>query len=128
MKLILSQQRATLSKGKFVPVCGYCGLPIHTGYDLHEAIVTRGNIRGNKSLRRFVMVRENSALVHHGDCHKMAVTEEGQEKVIRHILYYEGLEKVTKWLQELMPLMKTDLWAEKTRLVYEVHNGLQGLW
>jgi hypothetical protein len=84
----------------WLPKCGYCGQPIkkRDGIDLHEALITRGDIYGREEMSPKIMVKENCSLVHHGTCHIESATKEGQRIVAKHIAYWVGKDAIMDWL------------------------------
>jgi len=97
------------------------------GMDMHEAIITRGDVSGNKKLGKMIMVSENCVIVHHGKCHEKAATKEGQRKVIKHLIYWEGYAAIYHWLQCLAEEMKGNQADTALELVSEVWNELSSV-
>jgi hypothetical protein len=87
---------------------------------MHEAFITRGDIHGRKDMVQAIMVKENCALVHHGECHIEAATREGQAKVAKHILYWVGDKAVLDWLDCLVEDFVGTTITEARSLVEEV--------
>ena len=93
-----------------------------TGVDLHEALITRGDIQGNRALAPLVYVRENCVLVHHGKCHEYAATTEGQRVVAAHLLYWMDLQPLMDWLNRLEDEFVGTTITEAKNLITEVAN------
>ena len=88
--------------------------------DMHESILTRGDVQGmSLENRHKIFVKENSVLVHHGDCHIEAATREGRKKCIRHLIEFEGREAITNWLVSLYSYMKATTIAD-AKLAVEI--------
>jgi hypothetical protein len=116
-----------LGRGGWLPNCGYCGEPLKEwkhehGVDMHEAFLTRGDIQGRPDLAPLIMVRENCALVHHGECHRGAATKEGQRRVARHIIYWADASSIMSWLTRLEDDFVGTTITEAKNLVTEVTN------
>jgi hypothetical protein len=106
----------------WLPECGYCGHPIKKsdGMDLHEALITRGDIHGRKEIAPKIFVRENVSLVHHGKCHVEAATKEGQKRVAKHIAYWVGNDAIMEWLDCLEDDFVGTTITEARNLIKEV--------
>jgi len=90
-------ERGELTAGGWLPICPICREPV-SGPDMHEAIITRGDVQGyGEEIRSLIHVRENCVLVHSGKCHIEAAMEEGKRKCILQLLEKEGLN-VLYWL------------------------------
>lgn len=125
LKATLAVDRGVLIQGGWYPLCAYCGRPMKDGFDMHEAILTRGHIRGNSSLQNMIMVRHNCCLVHHGNCHINAATRIGRRKMISYLINWESYPKIIEWLSTI-PATSGQV-DEATRLVSEVNNEMQSL-
>jgi hypothetical protein len=88
--------------------------------DLHEVILTRGDIP--KAKQGLIMVPENCALVHRGDCHKMAATSEGQRRCILDLLKHEGLQRMEWWLDVMSLELKGTQAQTALKRVRAIHN------
>jgi hypothetical protein len=69
-----------------------------------------------------IIVRENCVLLHpggknFGTCHLDAPTGVGKEKCVRHLLLYEGYEKVMAWLESVKGVALSGVVDEAIRLV-----------
>ena len=116
-----------MGKQGWLPRCGYCDEPIREwkyefGVDMHEAFLTRGDIQGRPDLAPHIMVRENCAIVHTGDCHLEAQTKEGQRTVAKHLLYWNGKDSIVSWLENLEDDFVGTTITEAINLVSEVAN------
>lgn len=111
----------------FTSRCAICGKLLTNGCDMHEAIITRGDISGQKQLQPLIMVRENCVLVCPGGsgspCHREAGTKEGQIKAIQNILTFESIEDIEIFLHNLNQEMKGTQVQTALNLVKEVVNG-----
>ena len=123
LKAALINERSKRIGPKYYPVCAICDKGITTGGDLHEIIITRGDIRGNEHLRPLIHVRENCALVHPGGCHIKAATKEGQTKAIKHLIYWEGIEVIQAWLEKVGKEVTGDLAYHAELQLMEVQNA-----
>ena len=93
--------------------------------DMHESIMTRGNVQGNYLLEGRIYTKENCVLVHPGGknigtCHQIAHTKEGREKCIKQILRYVPVSQVLQWLDGLSLEMKSTLPMERMEEVKRV--------
>lgn len=119
-KLILDRSQRV--GDRFYPVCGLCAKPITTGADLHEALITRGDISGADHLKELVHVRENCVLLHPGGCHSKAATRQGQKQVALMLITWEGLNNILDWLLTLDDLMTGSQAEHAKLLLMEVYN------
>lgn len=119
LKATLVSTRGMLTSKGWRPICAVCGEPIiGVDPDMHEAIVTRGNVQGNLLLESLLFVEENCVLVHPGGknlgtCHLEAHSRVGRQKCIKHILKYISANRVLAWLDSLSKEMKTTFAYEK---------------
>ena len=129
LKSKLSRIRVVLHVGKYTPVCAHCGLPIYDGKpDMHEVFLTRGDINDKSSdLLFMIMVRYNCVLLHH-KCHHLAGTMTSQVKCIKHLIRYEGYDKIRDWLEELNDTMKGRQAEDALRLLKEVYYDPKNMW
>lgn len=128
MKRSLGQERTTLTPWGWLPRCGLCDKPItgwksEYGADMHEAFITRGDIHGREDMTPRIMVRENCALVHHGECHQMSATKAGQLVIATHIAYWVGIDAIMDWLDCLEDDFVGTTIQEAKSLVQEISNG-----
>ena len=86
--------------------CAVCGISLSNGFHLHEAIITRGMIRGVKRLKGEIFVVENCVGVC-GECHVDAHTTEGRKKCAQHLVRREGKDNIVKWLDNMQSMMKS---------------------
>lgn len=122
LKASLSTNRGKLAAGGWYPLCAYCGKPMKYGYDMHEAILTRGDIRGNPELSPLIMVKYNCCLVCHGKCHIESATRDGRRKMIMYLISWEGYNNIINWLESIPTISGQAMNA--IRLVTEVNNEL----
>lgn len=101
-----------------LPFCPVCNKPITQGADLHEAILTRGNVQGVKTptVRDFIYDRRNCVLVHPGKCHQIAQTRPGRVLCCRHLVQEEGKEEIIAWLEQIaqhtkLPFSRTEIYV-----------------
>lgn len=87
---------------------------------MHEAFITRGDIQGHEHMASRIMVEENCALVHTGQCHIESATKGGQRKVAKHIIYWMGESSVLEWLDCLADDFVGTTITEARNLVTEV--------
>lgn len=114
LKHQLRSERVDIFHGKVAPICAICNRGIfYDSMDMHEALVTRGNVRGNPDLLWMIMVRENTVLVHPGKCHKEAATKEGREKCLNFLIRHEGYEAIREFLLKMNIAMTTNLGSER---------------
>ena len=133
LKIHLIQARIDLAIGRvgFKPRCAVCGKLLMSGMDMHEAIITRGDIMKQPSLTEYIMVEENCVLVCPGGgggrCHRAAHTKEGQILAIRQILTFLPYHYIQTFLIGLDAKMKGNQATEALALVLsiwsEVKNG-----
>ena len=86
--------------------CPICGLLLSNGFHLHEAIITRGMVRGVSHLLPEIMVLENCVGVH-GDCHVDAHTTEGRKKCAEHLVKRETMDSVSRWIDRMESKLKS---------------------
>jgi hypothetical protein len=96
------------------------------GMDMHEAIITRGDVQGNKRLIPLIMVVENCVLVCPGGgqskCHLAGHTKAGQRILIADLLTWVEFTNVLRWLIEIEPsFVNKKLIEEAMNLVTEVY-------
>lgn len=127
LKSKLCSERIEFTGEGFHVVCAYCGEPVIGAPDMHEALITRGNIRHSEELKLLIYVRENCVLVHHGKCHENATTEAGRRKCIKNLLRYNKLRDIITWLDNFGERTKSALAEERIILVTEVFNELYSL-
>ncbi|MDD1750446.1 MAG: hypothetical protein LUO89_11295 [Methanothrix sp.] len=124
MKSCLVSKRRVFSAYGFLPECAYCGRVIRGGPDMHEHFFTRGDIRSNWELLPLIMTDYNCSLVHPGKCHIQAATKEGQRRVIKHVLKWEGNDQVLHWLLALAALFRSPAVIEAIGLYTSVVEEL----
>lgn len=132
MKGYLKQTRYEFGEEGIFPYCPICGHAIKSlAVDMHEAILTRGDIARNKDLQLHIFVKENCVLVHHGSCHNEASTQDGKAKCIRQLIEMEGAKKIYIWLNFMKERMKNDtLINEALHQVekLEAEHEVQSMW
>ena len=122
LKLQLLRERSILAAGSFAPICPICGHGVGFAMDMHEAIITRGDLSGSIYQEK-IMVAENCVIVHHETCHSVAQTNTGQRRCIKNLLFHEGYINIHKWLIELDSCLKGNQALDALRLVKEIHYG-----
>jgi hypothetical protein len=130
LKSKLSRTRVLLFEGAFRPICAYCNQAIvESKPDMNEVFITRGDIQGRKEiLSPMIMVKENCVLVHNGDCHTKAHTTDGQVKCIKHLITYEGFDKINEWLLEMRNQMVSSTPCDARRLLKEIYYDPNNVW
>ena len=124
LKNTLYQQRVEWTKSGYQPVCAICGKPSTNGaLQMHESLITRGDVSGNKFLMEKIMVSSNCVLVDPA-CHEFANSEENKVACVVNILKYNRYDDVIAWLLEMNGYMKNGIPLDAISLVKEVKNGL----
>lgn len=124
LKNLLYQQRVEWTKNGYEPVCAICGQPSTIGaLQMHESLITRGNIRGNKELMDKIMVSSNCVLVD-PICHESADSPESKIACVKNILKYNKYEDVLVWLSDMSTLMRNDVPFNAIRLVTGVRDEM----
>lgn len=73
----------------FLPLCPICKYHISSkGGEMHEALVTRGNIQGTAVPMQEIMTAENCVIVH-PQCHKKAHSTRGRQKCADYLAQWE---------------------------------------
>lgn len=129
LKISLSTKRGMTTSRGWRPICAICGEPIMEDPDMHEAIITRGNVQGNFLLEELINTEENCVLTHPGGknlgtCHQLAHTREGREKCIMHILKYVPVAQVLQWLEQMSLKMKSSLPMERMEEVNRIWRAM----
>ncbi len=96
---------------------------------MHEALISRGDIRGQEHLTPLIMVEENCVLVCPGGyspCHKKAETTEGQKIVIRHLLKHISDAEILYFLEGIHAEMKGTQARAAINLVQEIRREKNG--
>ena len=93
---------------------------------MHEAVITRGDVQGNKDLIPLIMVQENCVLVCPGGgqskCHLAGHTKAGQRILIADLLTWIDYVNVMRWLLGIQPaFVNKTLIEEALNLVTEVY-------
>lgn len=128
LKLRISDMRGALTSKGYRPICAYCGHPIYEkGYDMHEVLITRGDVHGQPDLWEQIMVIYNCVNVHHGDCHLGAATEEGQRTCIIHLLYFIDFELIKRWLLLMKTRMRSSTPTKALHLVETIKEELDAV-
>ena len=92
---------------------------------MHEALISRGDIRGQEHLTPLIMVEENCVLVCPGGyspCHKKAETTEGQKIVIRHLFKHIPDTEILHFLEGIHTKMKGTQAKIAINLVQEIRR------
>lgn len=110
----------------FLPRCAICGKLLRNGSDMHEALITRGDIRGREDLTKYIMVKENCVLVcpggSGGSCHRKAETKEGRKICIKHLFNFVPFMDIVSFLKAMDDLMKGPTPHERLAEVQELHD------
>ena len=119
LKQHLMLSRARITEDGVFPVCPWCNEPINgNGPDLHEAIISRGEARGNKALLEEVTTSPyNCVLVHHDEHIDEGDTRENDDKAILQLLEHYGVNLILHWLHSIRPITKGRLVDDKIRRV-----------
>lgn len=119
LKQHLMLTRAEVTEDGFCPVCPWCGDAItRNGPDLHEAIISRGEARGNHELLDEVINSPyNCVLVHHSEHIDEGDTRENDDKAILQLLEHYGVNVILHWLYSLKEITKGRLIDDKIRRV-----------
>lgn len=121
LKTNLSIERTVFTARGYVPECAYCGEGIIGGFEMHEAILTRGDVQKSVYLKKYIHVRENCVLLH-VKCHLEAATKTGQIRCIEHLLKHEG-DRVLAWLEALKAKNSSGQIDQAISKVQEVASG-----
>lgn len=126
LKKQLYRDRTVWTKDGYQPLCAICGKPPKDGMALqmHEALITRGDVMYNTELGYDIMTRYNCVLIH-ADCHEYANSEEGKFKCAQNILKYENYRRVDKWLNCMNVRMISTTADEAKRLILSVRRNTQ---
>lgn len=89
---------------------------------MHEALISRGDVRGRRDVMVRIMVKENCALLHHR-CHMHGSTSSLRGQVLYYLLETEGQEAIIQWLESMRLDFKTGLIDERIREVKEMCHG-----
>jgi hypothetical protein len=88
-------------------ICPICNRAIREydfdGGDLHEALITRGDVSGHK-YQHLIYSAFNCVVVHHS-CHMQIAGHGGDEvfeKCARYLVEHEGFDLVHEWLIGMM--------------------------
>lgn len=122
LKQHLIRTRAEITLDGVYPVCPFCGDPIYPGRgdgpDLHEAIISRGESRGNARLQQEILTSPyNCVLVHHAEHIDKGDTKENDDKAILQLLEHYGVNLIIHWLNSLKTMTKGRLVDDKIRRV-----------
>jgi hypothetical protein len=125
LKHSLFLKRGKLTSKGWRPICAICGQPIMEQPDMHEAILTKGNVQGSFLREELLNTEENCVLVHPGgknldSCHSKAHTKRGRELAIRHLLRYKNHDQIIQWLDKLVPHFKSGIVYERMAEVLDM--------
>jgi hypothetical protein len=124
LKSALYKKRVVFGPKGYEPRCAICGEPPREGaLQMHESLITRGDVSGNWELIYDIMTGYNCVLVHK-DCHEYANTEEGKRVCAKNILEWCAKDDITRWLGCLSRKMRSGTAREAIRLIEEVSNEL----
>lgn len=123
LKQQLYKKRTVWTKNGYQPLCAICGEPPEKGMALqmHEALITRGDVQGNKELGYDIMSKYNCVLVH-ANCHDYANSDENLRKCALNILNHEGYNQTRKWLNCMDARMLTDTAKVAKRILIQVSH------
>jgi hypothetical protein len=106
LKITLRLRRGVFSRknGRKYPICPFCDKPLIDIGDLHEALISKGQIRGHAQ-SSLINSRFNCIERHHdsGGCsHTGGIGgDEAFEKAARYLAKWEGEKNVRNWLIEM---------------------------
>lgn len=124
LKQTLYKRRVEWTKQGYQPLCAICGEPPRGGaLQMHESLITRGDVQGNTELGYDIMTRYNCVLVH-SDCHEYANTEEGKILCAKNILKWEKYKSVRRWLGCMRGMMNSTIPTEAIRLLIRTRDSL----
>ena len=86
----------TMTWNVFCPICDQPGPT-----DMHENIVTRGNVAGQGDIQSLIWAEENCNLVHAGECHERAQTGPGRLLCAKELVTRYGTERLHAWVNSL---------------------------
>jgi len=106
LKIRLVSTRSTYipGKGKY-PICPICKEIIRNDPDMHEALITKGMVRGHK--KGLLINSQFNCVLRHNVCpdgqkHDPGVgSEEDYRKCLKHLIAFEGLQDITQWLVDM---------------------------
>lgn len=129
LKSRLIRERSVWSSAGIAPICPFCGKAIiQDGPDLHEAIISRGEARGNKALLEIVVrVEWNVVLVHHSVHISEGDTRENDDLAILQLLEFYGIVRLVDELSKLKSITKGSLIDDKIRRIYSLYERQAGL-
>ena len=122
LKHTLFLKRGMLTSRGWRPICAYCGEPIMEEPEMHEAILSKGNVQGNFLAEEAINTEENCVLTHPGgknldSCHSKLHTKLGRERAIRHLLRYVTREKIIAWLDRMSGILRSETVYERMQEV-----------
>jgi hypothetical protein len=91
---------------------------------MHEAIITRGDLPNR--YQHMIMVRQNCVLLH-DQCHHVARGDAEQAICIHHLVAWEGLPSIIKWLESMQEVMKSRTASDKLRRVLNEFTTMSNL-
>lgn len=106
LKITLRQNRGVFSRksGRKYPICPYCNKPLVEPGDLHEGLISRGQVRGHTEVGQ-IFSRYNCVERHHDspDCkHTGGIGgDEAFELCARYLAEWEGEDSVRAWLTDM---------------------------
>jgi hypothetical protein len=122
LKSALYKKRVEFGPNGYEPMCAICGKPPNNGaLEMHESLVTRGDVSGNLELTYDIMTGYNCVLVHK-ECHEHANSEEGKRACAKNILKYNNYEDIMRWLGCLCRKMRSSTARQATYLIKELHE------
>lgn len=129
LKQKLLQDRVELVPQGFLVICPLCKNPLfpYQPIDMHESILTRGDIPKSKS-QMLIFVKENCVLLHRV-CHEVARSDAMQSLCIQHLILWEGLDSILSWLLEVKRATKStqvDIKIRRVKSEYEIMSNLRG--
>lgn len=137
LKHSLFLRRGMLTSRGWRPICAYCGEPIMQEPEMHEAILSKGNVQGNFLAEEAINTEENCVLTHPGgknldSCHSKLHTRAGRERAIRHLLKYIPRERIIEWLDKMNSIMRSteayERMEEVNALCIIMAEERQGTW
>jgi hypothetical protein len=108
LKINLVSERSMFvpGKGRF-PICPVCKHAIFGAPDLHEAIITRGQVAGTGKARKDKIYSRYNCVLRHNTCptgqsHTPGIgSHEDFDACLKQIIEFEGYEALLEWLASM---------------------------
>lgn len=112
LKIKLIKERSQFTPKGFYPECPICGTPIFGAPDMHEAIITRGQVSGH-DFQNVIYSKYNCVLRHQfcpsgKQSHTPGIGSENDYlKCVVQIIQYEGYTDTNLWLLSMNSVFPT---------------------